>query len=199
MILMGWGGASGATPIAGIFIFGAMLLVFGFIFEWIMGNFFSMMSMGLFATFWLSFALLQLPTLDLSAPYITEADPTGTGSKAFNAGLALYLIVWGFIIFSFAFFSLKTNVAFAAIYIILIAFAFVMSGCYWRLSNGDVPGAVTLQKTGGALLFAVAVIGWYLTMVIVAGEMRVNLPLPVGDLSRFWPDSNKDLADEKRD
>lgn len=40
-----------------------------FIFEWIMGNFFPMMVMGLFSVFWLSFGLLQLPTLQLAAAY----------------------------------------------------------------------------------------------------------------------------------
>ncbi|CAK7234324.1 hypothetical protein SBRCBS47491_008909 [Sporothrix bragantina] len=199
MILMGWGGASGASPIVGIFFFGAMLLILGMIGEWIMGNFFSMITMGLFGTFWLSFGLLQLPTLELSATYITTDDPTGANSPAFNACLALFLIVWGFAILTLGIFSLKTNVVFATIYLILIVFAFVMSGCYWKLSTGNVDMAVTLQKTGGALLFAAAVLGWYLTTIIIAGEMRFPLPLPVGDLSHFWPNTNEALADEKRD
>lgn len=64
------------------------------IFEWVMGQFFSMMVMGLFDVFWLSFGLLQLPTLQLGSPFATEADPTGTSSPAFNAAIALYLVVW---------------------------------------------------------------------------------------------------------
>ncbi|CAK7200893.1 hypothetical protein SEUCBS139899_003592 [Sporothrix eucalyptigena] len=199
MILMGWGGASGASPIVGIFFFGAMLLIVGMVFEWIMGNFFSMMTMGLFGIFWLSFGLLQLPTLDLTAAYITADDPTGTSSPQYNACLALFLLVWGFAIFTLGIFSLKINVVFVAIYAILIAFAFVMSGCYWRLSFGDVDNAVKLQKAGGALLFSAAALGWYITTIIIAGEMRFPLPLPVGDLSRFWPDTNQVLADEERD
>lgn len=64
------------------------------VFEWIMGNFFPMMVMGLFSVFWLSFGVLQLPTLQLGAPFATPDDPTGTSSPAFNAAIALYLIVW---------------------------------------------------------------------------------------------------------
>ena len=30
--------------------------------------------------------------------------------------------------------------------------------------------------------------------IIMAGEMRINLNLPVGDLSRFWPNTDVDLA-----
>lgn len=95
MVLMGWGGASGLSPLAGIFFFtGPLLLTFAMVFEWIMGNFFPMMVMGLFSVFWLSFGVLQLPTLQLGAQYATEADPTGTTSPAYNAAIALYLIVW---------------------------------------------------------------------------------------------------------
>jgi len=42
MVLMGWGGASGLSGVAGIFFFvGPLLLTLATIFEWIMGNFFS--------------------------------------------------------------------------------------------------------------------------------------------------------------
>lgn len=50
--------------------------------------------MGLFSVFWLSFGMLQLPTLQLGLPFATESDPTGTSAPAFNAAVALYLIVW---------------------------------------------------------------------------------------------------------
>ncbi|ERS99033.1 hypothetical protein HMPREF1624_04228 [Sporothrix schenckii ATCC 58251] len=199
MILMGWGGASGAQPIVGIFFFGAMLLIVASIFEWIMGNFFSMLTMGVFGVFWLSFGLLLFPTLNLTAPYVTADDPTGLASPAWNAGLALFLIVWGFVILTLTIFTLKINVVFVVIYCILIAFSFVMSGCYWRLSHGDVHGAAKLQKAAGALLFAAAALGWYITTIIIAGEMRFPLPLPVGDLSHLWPETNVALADDKRD
>lgn len=95
MVLMGWGGATGLSPLAGIFFFtGPVLLTFAMVFEWIMGNFFPMMVMGLFSVFWLSFGVLQLPGLNLGAPFATEADPTGTMSPAYNAAIALYLVVW---------------------------------------------------------------------------------------------------------
>jgi succinate-acetate transporter protein len=49
MTLMGWGGASGLYPVVGIFFFvGPLLLTLACIFEWIMGNFFSMMVMGMY-------------------------------------------------------------------------------------------------------------------------------------------------------
>ncbi|KAB5554364.1 GPR1/FUN34/yaaH family-domain-containing protein [Coniochaeta sp. 2T2.1] len=160
MVMMGWGGASGLSPVVGIFFFvGPVLLIFAMVFEWIMGNFFPMMVMGLFAVFWLSFGCLQLPTLQLGASYATTADPSGYGSPEFNATVALYLIVWGFALFTFFIFTCKINAVFAAIFLL----------------------------AGGALLFVVALLGWYMCFIIMAGEMRITINLPVGDLSHLWP------------
>ncbi|KAI0419876.1 GPR1/FUN34/yaaH family-domain-containing protein [Xylaria grammica] len=167
MVLMGWGGSQGFAPIVGIFFFtGPLLLTFAMVFEWIMGNFFPMMVMGLFDVFWLSFGVIQLPTLNLSLPYATSEDPTGTASPAFNTDVGLYLLVWGFALFTFFIFTLKINTVFALIF----------------------------GLAGGAILFVVAALGWYMTFIIMAGEMRVTLNLPVGDLSRFWPSTDVDLA-----
>jgi succinate-acetate transporter protein len=154
--------------------------------------------MGLFAVFWLSFGLLQLPTLNLGAPYVSSssstADPTGYLSPEFNATVALYLIVWGFALFTFFVFTCKINAVFAAIFLLVSVAAWVLSGAYWKLSQGEFEAAGRLQKAGGALLFVVALLGWYMCFIIMAGEMRITLNLPVGDLSRFWPRTDVELA-----
>ena len=116
------------------------------VFEWIMGNFFPMMVMGLFAVFWLSFGVLQLPTLQLTSPYATETDPTGLSNPSFNAVVALYLLVWGFALFTFFVFTLKINAVFALIFGLVSVGAWVLSGAYWKLSWGDVESAGGLFK-----------------------------------------------------
>ncbi|KAK5656602.1 hypothetical protein OQA88_4581 [Cercophora sp. LCS_1] len=200
MVLMGWGGASGFTPVVGIFFFvGPVLLLFAMVFEWVMGNFFPMMVMGLFAVFWLSFGMLQLPTLGLAAAYATADDPTGFSSPQYNAVIALYLLVWGFALFTFFIFTCKINSVFAAIFLLVSVGAWVLSGAYWKVSTGDFDAAGKLQKGGGALLFIVAVLGWYMCFIIMAGEMRITLNLPVGDLSHFWPKTDVELATQERE
>ncbi|KAI0835185.1 GPR1/FUN34/yaaH family-domain-containing protein [Hypoxylon sp. FL0890] len=195
MVLMGWGGAEGATPVAGIFFFvGPVLLLFSMVFEWIMGNFFPMMAMGLYAVFWLSFGLLQLPTLQLSQPYATTGDPTGQMSPEYNSVIGIYLIVWGFALFTFFVFTLKVNTVFALIFACATSAVWVLSGAYFKLAGGNFEAAASLQKAGGALLFVVAALGWYMCVIIMAGEMRITLNLPLGDLSRFWPSTDVDLA-----
>ncbi|ETI29486.1 hypothetical protein G647_01939 [Cladophialophora carrionii CBS 160.54] len=197
MVMMGWGDASGLSPVVGIFFFvGPLLLTLTTIFEWIMGNFFSMMVCGLFAVFWLSFGMLQLPTLGLAAPYSTTGTNAvaGAATKEYNAVIALYLIVWGFALFTFFIFTLKTNAVFAGIFLFVTLGAWVLSGAYWKVSTGDYAQAATLQKTGGALLFIVACLGWYMTFVMMAAEMRLAIKLPVGDLSHFWPKTDIEMG-----
>ena len=149
MILMGWGGANGLYGVAGIFFFvGPVLLILGTIFEWIMGNFFPMMVMSLFAVFWLSFGLLQLPTLGLAAAYSSTGTNAaqGAASVEYNAAIALYLIVWGFALCTFFIFTLKTNAVFAAIFGFVTMAAWVLSGAYWKVASGDYVMAGHLQK-----------------------------------------------------
>ncbi|KAK5454087.1 hypothetical protein LTS15_006087 [Exophiala xenobiotica] len=202
IIMMGWGGAEGLSPVVGIFFFvGPVLLILTVIFEWIMGNFFSMMVCGLFAVFWLSFGMLQLPTLGLAAPYSTSGTNAvvGAASKEYNAVIALYLIVWGFALFTYFIFTLKTNVVFAAIFLFVSIAAWVLSGAYWKVSKGDYATAHTLQVTGGALLFIVGCLGWYMCFVMMAAEMRMAINLPVGDLSHFWPRTDLEMGKAEKE
>jgi len=188
-ILMGWGGAGSLDAVAGIFFFtGPVLLLLALIFEWVMGNFFSMMVMGMFAVFWLSFGLLQIPSLGIAASYSPSSDPAqGATSVQYNAAVALYLMMWGIWLFTTFLFTLKTNTIFAFIFLCAFISSFTIGGAYWKVSTGDYEMAMHLQKAGGAIFFVLAVLGWYITVVMMAAEMRITIKLPVGDLSHFWP------------
>lgn len=106
-----------------------------------------MMVMGLFSVFWLSFGLLQLPSLGLAAAYSPTGDAAeGAASVGYNATVALYLIVWGFALLTFFIFTLKTNVVFAAIFLFVTMAAWVLSGAYWKVASGDYVAAGRLQK-----------------------------------------------------
>ncbi|KAI1075626.1 GPR1/FUN34/yaaH family-domain-containing protein [Whalleya microplaca] len=200
MITMGWGGTNGLSPVAGIFFFtGPVLMLLALVFEWIMGNFFSMMVMGLFAVFWLSFGLLQVPSLPLGAPYATPDDPTGTASTEYNAAIGLYLLVWGFAFLTFFIFTLKINTVLAVIFGLTTTAAWILAAAYFKGSWGDYDAASNLQTAGGAIIFVVSLLGWYMCFIIMAGEMRITLRLPVGDLSHLWPSTDIDLATREHD
>jgi succinate-acetate transporter protein len=157
MILMGWGGASGFPAVAGMFLFvGPVLLILTTIFEWIMGNFFSMMVCSLFAVFWLSFGLLQLPTLQLANSYsATGSAAEGAASVQYNAVVAIYLIVWGFALFTFFIFTLKTNCVFAGIFGFVTTAAWILAGAYFKVAKGDYVMAGHLQTVSIAIIFVI--------------------------------------------
>ena len=101
------------------------------------------MVMGLFTVFWLSFGLLQLPTLHLTAPYAADG---GAASPEYNAVIALYLIVWGFALLTYFVFTLKTNTIIALIFFFVTIASWVLAGAYFRVASGDYVMAGHLQK-----------------------------------------------------
>ncbi|KAI0544763.1 GPR1/FUN34/yaaH family-domain-containing protein [Xylaria curta] len=199
MVLLGFGGASGLSPVVGIFLFtGPVLLFVAMIFEWIMGNFFPMMIMGLFTVFWLSFGLLNLPTLELGLPFAT---PNGKYSEVHRQHMPLLGLdsLWfflGFALFTFFVFTIRVNFVFAALFFIVSIGAWLLSAAYFKVSNGDYAGAMLCQKAGASLLFVDGILGWYACFAIMAAEMRLPLNLPFGDLSRFWSTNNAETKSE---
>ncbi|KAI1610139.1 GPR1/FUN34/yaaH family-domain-containing protein [Exophiala viscosa] len=198
MVLLGFGGASGLSPVVGIFFFtGPLLLLLATIFEWIMGNFFPMMAFGALTVFWLSFGLLQLPTLGLATPYDSAAGAAdGALSKEYNAAIALYLLVWGFALFTFLILSTKTNLGLASIFVTVTTGAFLLSGAYWKLSTGAYATAKILQKAGGGMILVTGFLSWYMTVVMMAAEMQFPIRLPVGDLNHFWDKAEPRTGEE---
>jgi succinate-acetate transporter protein len=136
------------TESSGIFFFtGPVLLLLATIFLWIQAQFFPMMVCGLFCVFWLSFGLLQLPTLGLAAAYSPTGDAAvGMVSKEMNAVIALYLLVWGFALGTFWLFTIRINLVFAGIFLFVTVGSWVLSGAYWALSDGKFDKALKLQK-----------------------------------------------------
>ena len=107
-----------------------------------------MMVCGLFTVFWLSFGVLQLPTLGLAAPYSESGTNAIAGSttKEFNAVVALYLMVWGFAFLTFFIFTLRTNMVFATIFLLVSMASWLLSAAYWKVSTDDFNQANKLQK-----------------------------------------------------
>lgn len=69
------------------------------------------------------------------------------------------------------------------------------------LSLGFVHFSNILQA-GGALDFVVAILGWYMLVVIMMAEMRWTVNLPVGDLTHYWHKTDIEIAameNEKKD
>jgi succinate-acetate transporter protein len=113
-----------------------------------MGNFLPMMICGMFAVFWLSFGTLQLPTWQIAESYSASGTNAAEGAATvgYNAGIALYLIVWGFTLATFFVFTLKTNTVFALIFFCVDVGVWCLSAAYWKVASGDYDTAAKLQK-----------------------------------------------------
>jgi succinate-acetate transporter protein len=127
---MGWRGAGGggAATIGTYYFFGGMLQVLGAILEWIIGNTFIYIVFGSFGAFWLTFAATLTPFYAASSSF--TADATTTAEKEF-----MYLIC-----------SLRTNVVFFIIFLLLDISLFLLTASYWKGAEGNAAAAATLQK-----------------------------------------------------
>lgn len=107
-----------------------------------------MMATSLFAVFWLSFGMLQLPSLGLAAFYSGDGMSAAEGSTSagYNTVIGLYLIVWGFAFLTFLVFALKTNMVFSGIFAIAAVAVWVLSAAYFKTGQGDYVLAMQLQK-----------------------------------------------------
>ena len=127
---------------------GPVLLLLTTVFEWIMGNFFSMMACSIFGVFWLSFAFLEMPSMGIAQAYSASGTSTAEGmaSVQYNAAVALYLMVWGFALFTFFIFTVRINVVFASMFGAVTTGSFILAGAYWKVSTADYAMAMKLQK-----------------------------------------------------
>ena len=89
--------------------------------------------------------LPELPTLQLAEQSETSA-AEGAASVQYNAALALYLTMWGFVLFTFFVFTLKTNTVFALIFLFVSLASWILAGAYWKVASGDYVMAGHLQK-----------------------------------------------------
>ena len=141
------------------------------------------MVMGLFAVFWLSFGMLQLPTLGLAAAYSASGTnfAEGLASPEYNATIGIYLVVWGFALFTFWIFTLKTNCIFAGIFGLVTTASWVLAGAYFKVSTGDYGTAASLQMVRSTLFvfkfihLADVLSGWRSVIVCCGSTGLVSL------------------------
>jgi len=170
-----------------------VLLLLSTIFEWVMGNFFTMMVNGYLCVFYLSFGVVELPSAGVAASYSATGDATkGSQTTGYNMGLSLYTIALGCALLTFFVFSLRINAVLALIFSGASGACYILAAAYWNMSVQNFDLAMRLQHVSGGLLFFIGLLAWYATVAIMAKEMEFPVRLPLGDLSRFWYPINPD-------
>lgn len=102
---------------------------------------------GVFAVFWASFGTLLLPSWGIAASYSATGNAAeGALSVGYNTALGFYLIFWGFGLFVLLICSIRTNIAFVTVFVVLVTGVFTLAGAYFKVASGNLVEAARLQK-----------------------------------------------------
>jgi len=196
----------GATAASSVAMLGAFYACAGIglylacIMEWIIGNTFPSVVFGTFGGFFISYAIINQPTMGIAASFAPAADATngvtaslaGASTPAYNTGLAFYFVIWGVLTFSFFLASLRTNAVFVLLFIaITMVFELIAAG-YFHASAGNLAAAAMDFKVAGGFALVSGLAGFYVNFSLLFASVGYPFVLPLYDLStRFM--APKDL------
>ena len=163
IMLMGWHGAGldqgNASAGIGTYFFLAMvLLYFGGVGEWILGNTFPAVVFFTFGGFWGTFGATLVPFFDAINGY-------GNHPEGFYDSFAMFLIFMAVLCLAYAIAALRTNIC---LVLILSCFTItfpLLSASYFFAAAGAGP-AKACRVAGAALAFIASMIAWYLVSIV---------------------------------
>ncbi|KAH7133749.1 GPR1/FUN34/yaaH family-domain-containing protein [Dactylonectria macrodidyma] len=192
MVLLEWqgaGGFGGAANVGSYFYLGGLLLILGAIGEWILGNTFPATIFSIFGGFWYSLGATIVPSYGAYGLYSVNgtSDPAqGLQEPAFFATFAFLLIAMALVCAFFAIASIRTNIAFFSILVLLVPAFACLSAWFFAISKGS-PSASTYKHVGAGIFLAVSLLGWYVFLSLILLSVDFPLVLPLGDLSTVVP------------
>ena len=182
IMLMGWGGAGGGAGNAaagtGTFFFlGAILLYFGGIGEWILGNTFPATVFFTFGGFWGAFGASLTPFFNAINGYESPAD--------FYNSFAMFLIFMAVLCFFYMIAALRTNICLVLILACFCVTFPCLAASYFAGARGQMAKSNSTRIVGAAFAFAASLIAWYLWFSLILDSVDFPFSLPVGDLSKY--------------
>jgi uncharacterized protein len=163
-------------------------MILGSFLEFILGNTFPFVVFGSFGAFWLTFAATLTPQYNASIAYDPTHPAASASNPVFAATFAYFQLYMGVLCFIFLICSLRTNIVFFLIFLLLVPAFGCLAAAFWKIAQGTpsaLQTALKAQHAAGGLTFAVSLLGWYLFLVQLLASVDFPLNLPVGDLSRF--------------
>lgn len=184
-ILMGLMGAgeNGASGIGFYIGFGGICMLLGGIGEWVLGNTFPATVFISFGAFWIAFAITLTPYAGAIADYHASG---GLHGKPFNASFAFSLVFMDVLCTVYCIVSVRTNVVFFLIFLLLIPTFSCLVYVFFGLSMTPIPVFhANALIAAGALAFVISMLGWYIFGAILLASVDFPFSLPVGDLSHI--------------
>lgn len=206
MDLCGFRGATAGSSVAmlgGFYACAGIGLYIAAIMEWILGNTFPCVAFGTFGGFWLSYAIINSPTMLVAASFASPSDASngvtaamaGQANPSFNVGLGMYFLVWGIICVVYSVAAARTNVPFFIVFFGLIfAFELIAAG-YFHTAEGKMATAAMEFKIAGGFAFVVGMAGLYIDIGLIMASVGYEWTLPLFDLSsKVFPPKNMKAA-----
>lgn len=164
-------------------VFGGILMLLGAILEFFLGNTFSFVVFASFGAYWLTYGATLTSQFDSFTSYASAGETSGSGAESpvFQAAFGFFLVFMGLLCLIYLICSIRTNIVFFTIFLVLVPSFGCFSAAFWWNAQGNFDFCVTLLKVGGAGFFVVAMCGWYLFAVQVFASVDLVF-LPVGDL-----------------
>ncbi|KAF7562244.1 hypothetical protein G7046_g1899 [Stylonectria norvegica] len=191
MSLLGWQGAGGfgaAANVGSYFYFGGLLLLLGGIGEWLLGNTFPATVFTLFGAFWFTFGATIVPGYGAYGAYSTTGSAAdGLTEGQFYATFSFFLVSMTILCTIFCIASIRTNIVFFTIFLLLIPTFGCLSASFFATSKSQTASALTYQHVGAGLLLGVSMLGWYIFMALILLSVEFPFRLPLGDLSTIVP------------
>ncbi|KAL5536547.1 hypothetical protein ACEPAF_369 [Sanghuangporus sanghuang] len=182
---------SSITLLGGLYGVAGIGLYLACIMEWIIGNTFPSVVFGLFGGFWISYAILLQPSFGIAASFATADEATssataaaaGSATSAYNDGVGFYFLIWGILCVVLFLASLRTNVAFAAIFFFLIIAFELLAAAYFDIGKGEVSKAHDELKAAGAFGLVVTILGVWIDVSLLFAAVGCPFSISLIDLS----------------
>jgi uncharacterized protein len=129
------------------------------------------------------------PYFDASIAYDPTHPAASASNPVFAATFAHFQLYMGVLCFIYLICSLRTNVVFFMIFLLLVPAFSCLAAAFWKIAEGTpsaLQTALRAQHAAGGLTFAVSLLGWYLFFVQLFGTPPVQeqLPNPLASNSR---------------
>lgn len=152
------------------YAYGGLVQLLAGMWEFVVGETFGAMVFSSLGGFWIGLALLETPSLGLEKAYASKAD--------LNNAVGLFLIAWFVFGVLCTLCTLKSNLAFFLLFVLLDLTFLILSIAHFNQAPDGSPGE-GLTHVGGYLGLATAVGCWYNAMAILLDDSNSYFTVPV--------------------
>jgi succinate-acetate transporter protein len=162
------------------FGYGGLVQLLAGMWEMAVGNTFGATALSSYGGFWIAWALLFTPSLNILGSYPSASAPVaGDDPDMVASALGFFLTGWFIFTTILLLCTLRSTVMFFLLFFTL-DLAFLMLACSWYAAdNGNADASTKLQQAGGGFGMLAAFLAWYNAFAGIADSSNSFFLLPV--------------------